>query len=148
MRTWTFSKSPASSILNVVGSASASPSRCWAGQYFLRSEPIRSVGNSHCAFFLSLCPSPWVLFYHFFSVAFFAIYLLFTKPAPGSKLPPSPLQWPALTLRSFGIVRHSSLSLSPETARRQQGVGLPLVPTQIWTACVVFLPVIYSEMRF
>ena len=69
-----------------------------------------------------LRPSPALLFYHFFRVAFYSIYCLFTSPlasrSPGHK--PPVWQYPELTLRSFKV---------------------------FWTACLVFLPVLWGEVQ-
>lgn len=77
---------------------------------------------------ISLRPNPALLFYHFFRVAFYSIYLLFTLPRfPRSRDPSSPpskarkppvADYPALTVQSFKV---------------------------FWTACVVFLPVLWKE---
>ncbi|GAA5988554.1 hypothetical protein JCM10908_003619 [Rhodotorula pacifica] len=70
----------------------------------------------------ALRPSPALLFYHFFRVAFYSIYCLFTSPlasrSPGHK--PPVWQYPELTLRSFKV---------------------------FWTACLVFLPVLWGEVQ-
>lgn len=71
----------------------------------------------------SLTPRPWKLFSHFFSVAFFSIWILMTQglPGPGGKrIPPSIFNIPALIVLSFKV---------------------------FWTACFVFLPVMMSEFR-
>ena len=58
----------------------------------------------------------WLLFYHFFSVALYAIYIMFTRPrlvsAPGEKpvyAAPRVDEYPALTVKSFIVVSPSSL---------------------------------------
>ncbi|GAA5868026.1 hypothetical protein JCM3774_001573 [Rhodotorula dairenensis] len=70
----------------------------------------------------ALRPSPSLLFYHFFRVAFYSIYCLFTSPlasrSPGHK--PPVWQYPELTLRSVKV---------------------------FWTACLVFLPVLWGEVQ-
>ncbi|GAA5967507.1 hypothetical protein JCM21900_000389 [Sporobolomyces salmonicolor] len=77
----------------------------------------------------ALRPSPALLFYHFFRVAFYSIYILFTSPVlpsssssssadPVKARKPAVWQYPVLALRSFKV---------------------------FWTACVVFLPVLWSE---
>jgi squalene monooxygenase len=72
----------------------------------------------------ALAPRPVILFYHFFSVAFYSIYILFSQGVPAPKgqvrVAPSWLEVPGLFLFSFKV---------------------------FWTACVVFLPVMYSEFR-
>lgn len=67
-----------------------------------------------------LAPEPLLLVYHFFRVALYSIYILFSTPRPGSTKPPSLLAWPALAYRSVLV---------------------------FWTACVVLLPVVFTEMR-
>ncbi|GAA5819933.1 hypothetical protein JCM11491_006155 [Sporobolomyces phaffii] len=76
----------------------------------------------------ALRPNPALLFYHFFRVAFYSIYLLFTLPRmPTSRSPdatavkprkPPVSDYPGLTVQSFKV---------------------------FWTACVVFLPVLWKE---
>ena len=69
----------------------------------------------------ALRPSPLLLFYHFFSVAFYSIYTLFTQPTfvTGGKTP-GLAQYPGLTIRSVRV---------------------------FWAACVVLLPVLWSEAQ-
>ena len=70
-----------------------------------------------------LAPRPLLLSYHFFSVALYSIYLLFTNERTfkdGSKRKPTLLDWPALVWRSMMV---------------------------FYTACVVFLPVVATEFR-
>lgn len=70
----------------------------------------------------ALAPQPVTLFYHFFSVAFYSIYILFSqgRPSAGPAKPPSFAEFPALALFSVKV---------------------------FWTACIVFLPVMYSEFK-
>lgn len=73
-----------------------------------------------------LAPQPMLLFYHFFSVALYSIWCLFTHPAQpkaGDTTPPTPpsvAQYPALLVRSVRV---------------------------FYTACIVLLPVVFTEMR-
>ncbi|TXT13437.1 hypothetical protein VHUM_00804 [Vanrija humicola] len=69
-----------------------------------------------------LAPKPLILFYHFFSVAFYSIYILFTEglPTSGKRAAPAWSEVPGLVLFSFKV---------------------------FYTACVVFLPVMASEFR-
>ena len=76
-----------------------------------------------------LAPQPMLLVYHFFSVALYSIKCLFTSPRPypsgksdGSTITraPSAAEWPALFWRSIMV---------------------------FWTACVVLLPVIFTELK-
>jgi len=68
----------------------------------------------------ALTPEPVKLFCHFFAVAFYSLWILFTQPHKGRKSAPSVYEYPALTVQSFRV---------------------------FWTACVVILPVIWSEMK-
>lgn len=67
-----------------------------------------------------LAASPPLLVYHFFRVALYAIWTLFTHPNATTGRRPTPLDWPMLLYRSVMV---------------------------FWTACVVILPVIWTEMR-
>ena len=64
--------------------------------------------------FSSLNPSPLLLLYHFFSVAIYSIYLLFTEArlprgkTEGKPVAPSVLEYPALAVRSAMVVSHPS----------------------------------------
>ncbi|GAA6001965.1 squalene monooxygenase [Rhodotorula paludigena] len=68
----------------------------------------------------ALKPSPASLFYHFFRVAFYSIYCLFATPVASRRAGQKPPVWqyPQLTVKSFQV---------------------------FWTACVVLLPVLWSE---
>lgn len=66
----------------------------------------------------ALAPSPLLLIYHFFSVALYSLFVLFTSPRAGEKSRPSVLEYPALTIKSAQV---------------------------FWAACVVLLPVLWSE---
>jgi squalene monooxygenase len=71
-----------------------------------------------------LAPQPMLLVYHFFSVALYSIYTLFSKPrvhkGESEARVPGFLDWPALMWRSVAV---------------------------FWTACVVLLPVVFTELR-
>lgn len=66
-----------------------------------------------------LKPSPLSLTMHFFCVAFYSIWLLFTAPR-SDKRRPSVLEYPALTIKSAQV---------------------------FWTACVVLLPYMWNEFQ-
>ncbi|KAL1408387.1 Squalene epoxidase [Vanrija albida] len=70
----------------------------------------------------ALTPKPLLLFSHFFAVAFYSIYILFTEglPTSGKRAAPAWSEVPGLFLFSFKV---------------------------FYTACVVFLPVMASEFR-
>ena len=95
-----------------------------------------------------IAPSPSLLAYHFFSVAFYAIWVMFThaRTIPslqnGSAAKPRSTvprfdQYPSLAIKSVRVVRlsHSPLKISPECF-------------QFWTACVVFGPLLWTEIRW
>ncbi|KAG8920129.1 Squalene epoxidase [Tulasnella sp. 418] len=85
--------------------------------------------NGPVSLLSALAASPTLLAYHFFSVAFYSIWALFTHPQPkrieGSEKVvmeiPSILDYPNLILRSIAA---------------------------FWTACIVFLPPVWSEIRW
>ena len=52
----------------------------------------------------SLTPKPLLLFYHFFSVAFYSIYILFTRGESSKGSKPGFGDYPALMLRSGQVV--------------------------------------------
>ncbi|KAK4047804.1 Squalene epoxidase [Microbotryomycetes sp. JL201] len=79
--------------------------------------------NGPVSLLSALTPSPLLLFYHFFRVAFYSIYIMFTSPINRSYDHPKGhyptfSDYPALTVKAFSV---------------------------FWTACVVFLPVLWSE---
>lgn len=81
--------------------------------------------NGPVSLLSAITPSPVLLFYHFFSVAFYSIYILFTNARPSANgaskaTKPGAAEYPALALRSLVV---------------------------FWTACKVFLPVMWSEAQ-
>ncbi|KAF9483043.1 squalene epoxidase [Pholiota conissans] len=97
--------------------------------------------NGPVSLLSAIAPSPALLAYHFFSVAFYSIWVMFTHPHPVSPPPshsnsssksnsaddkpvyetPSVLQYPALFVKSISV---------------------------FWTACIVFGPLLWSELRW
>jgi len=84
--------------------------------------------NGPVSLLAGLAPSPLLLAYHFFAVALYSIYLLFTAPpqtgsacSDAKSAVPNFVQYPALTVRSMSV---------------------------LWTACVVFGPLVWTEVRW
>ncbi|KAF8638224.1 hypothetical protein AX17_002373 [Amanita inopinata Kibby_2008] len=76
-----------------------------------------------------IVPSPALLAYHFFYVAFYSIWVLFTHPRP---VPTPPGEKPRLA-----------------AARIDEYPGLLIKSVRtFWTACVVFGPLLWSEIRW
>ena len=57
---------------------------------------------------------------HFFSVAFYSIWLLFTAPRPSDKRRPSVIEYPGLSVKAVQV---------------------------FYTACVVLLPYMWNEFQ-
>lgn len=77
-----------------------------------------------------LAPSPSLLFYHFFYVALYSIWVMFTHPRPipnpanpdkPRMVPPDVVEYPYLLIKSVRV---------------------------FWMACVVFGPLLWSEIRW
>ncbi|KAI5474264.1 squalene monooxygenase [Pseudohyphozyma bogoriensis] len=73
--------------------------------------------NGPVSLLSAITPSPLLLFYHFFSVAFYSLYILFTDPL-GNGSRPKVTQYPALGVKSAKV---------------------------FWTACVTLLPFLWKE---
>jgi len=74
----------------------------------------------------ALTPKPFILFYHFFSVALYSIYILFVygpPPPPGQKM------------------QDVSVGLTEIPGRAMLSARV------FWTACVVLLPVMWTEFQ-
>ncbi|TFY74160.1 hypothetical protein EWM64_g9852 [Hericium alpestre] len=77
----------------------------------------------------AIAPDPVVLAKHFFAVAFYSLWVMFTHPrpvyAPGADKPtyvaPRLDQYPLLVIKAFRV---------------------------FWTACVVFGPLMWTEIRW
>jgi len=92
--------------------------------------------NGPVSLLSGIAPEPALLAYHFFSVAFFSIWVMFTHPSPvassskenghvvGAKpiyTTPSVIEYPFLLIKAVRV---------------------------FWTACVVFGPLLWSEIRW
>lgn len=89
-----------------------------------------------------------MLFRHFFAVAFYSLWVMFTQPqavlGPDEKLTyvvPGWEAYPYLLFKSLQVVRAVSF-LFPSISRPF------LTLLQFWTACVVFVPLMWSELRW
>jgi len=99
--------------------------------------------------FHRISPSPSLLFSHFFAVAFYSIWVLFTHPRRIPSMPSDAkptfavariTEYPQLLVLSIRVVCYS--------------LPLPVCHTfinifvQFWAACVVFCPLLWSEIRW
>ncbi|CEL56370.1 squalene monooxygenase [Rhizoctonia solani AG-1 IB] len=112
----------------------------------------------------ALTPRLGLLAYHFFSVAFYSIWVLFTQPKPkavpypedersGTTTPDSGVE-----IESESVVRHRKTSQTTgEVVQTEDGQApsfsdYPRLFIQsivvFWTACVVFGPLLWSEIRW
>ena len=96
------------------------------------------------------------LFLHFFTVAFYSIWVLFTHPRQVGSVDgkpvyarPRPDDYPLLAVKSVQVVCLSP-SLPPPLAPfavLDPGTRVADACLQFWTACVVFMPLLWSEFR-
>lgn len=125
--------------------------------------------------------APFMLFRHFFSVALYSIWVLFTHPRRVGTLQdgkpvfrrPRPDEWPLLAIKSVQVVSRVLppfflLSRNRDSLRLSLFAGLAssfpasiyscvlhiaiadsslLSCAQFYTACVVFLPLLWTEVR-
>ncbi|EGN97789.1 hypothetical protein SERLA73DRAFT_90890 [Serpula lacrymans var. lacrymans S7.3] len=87
--------------------------------------------NGPVSLLSGIAPSPMLLAYHFFSVALYAIWILFTheRPVPGQAqdtekpilAAPRIIEYPGLCIKSFRV---------------------------FWMACIVFGPLLWTEIRW
>lgn len=98
---------------------------------------------------IRIAPDPMLLAYHFFYVAFYSIWVMFIHPAPISTededdekpvyARPSIIQYPALSIKAVRVVSRPLI----------QAFKFWFLPNkQFWTACVVFGPLLWTEIRW
>ncbi|KAK0222011.1 squalene epoxidase-domain-containing protein [Armillaria fumosa] len=136
LRKWHWQRKPVASTVNILSVAlydlfgaedeELAVLRTGCFKYFERGgECIRGPVSLLSA----ICPSPVLLFNHFFSVALYSIWVMFTHPRTiqsraGQKLKsiaPQFDEYPVLVFKSLRV---------------------------FWTACVVFGPLLWSEIRW
>ncbi|KAG6875754.1 hypothetical protein C0992_002508, partial [Termitomyces sp. T32_za158] len=139
IHTWHWTRKPLSSTINILSVAlydlfgadvdeHLAVLRTGCFKYFERGGECI---NGPVSLLSGISPSPMLLAYHFFSVAFYSIWIMFTHPQlvktvakndeqPSYSVPPLH-QYPALTFKALRV---------------------------FWTACVVFGPLLWSEIRW
>ncbi|EEB94103.1 hypothetical protein MPER_07144, partial [Moniliophthora perniciosa FA553] len=136
LQTWHWRRKPLSSTVNILSVALydlfgaddelLGVLRLGCFKYFERGG---ECVNGPVSLLSGISPSPSLLIYHFFSVAFYSVWVMFTHPRPVQYYPdekprlvtPSFVEYPALLLKTFAV---------------------------IWKACVVVLPLMWSELRW
>ncbi|KAF9563554.1 squalene epoxidase [Agrocybe pediades] len=92
--------------------------------------------NGPVSLLSGIAPSPSLLAYHFFSVAFYSIYILFTQPR----------QVPSTSETSNGN-GHSKTVLAKPSVVEYPSLFLKAIRV-FWTACLVFGPLLWTEIRW
>ena len=112
----------------------------------LPSKPGLRVTTDVCGFD-SIDQAPFMLFRHFFTVALYSIWVLFTHPRQVGVVDgkpiyrrPRPDEYPFLAFKSLQVVRIYIPSL-------YLVLMLTRCDVQFWTACVVFMPLLWTEIR-
>ncbi|CAE6496654.1 unnamed protein product [Rhizoctonia solani] len=121
--------------------------------------------NGPVSLLSALAPRPGLLMYHFFSVAFYSIWILFTQPKPKAIPYPEDVRPGNTTPSDSGV----EVDSKPVVRRRKtsqttgdlvkveenQAPGLADFPrlfvqsfAVFWTACIVFGPLLWSEIRW
>jgi len=139
MRDWHWNRKGLSSTINILSvalydlfSAESEELHILRDGCFAYFERGGECVDGPVSLLAGLAPSPTLLARHFFTVAFYAIYIYWSKPqfhvsigADGQQRlvsrKASPLMWPAMVIRSI---------------------------MTIWTAIVVFGPLVWTEIRW
>ncbi|OCF40012.1 squalene monooxygenase [Kwoniella heveanensis CBS 569] len=95
----------------------------------------------------ALTPKPFTLFFHFFSVAFYSIWILLTQGRPSTTASGPATSVPDSTTISRTTSSSRSGKLSPLMVLLMLPLNLLYSVRVFWTACVVLLPVIYTEFK-
>ena len=100
----------------------------------------------------SIAPSPALLFHHFFSVAFYSLWVMFThaRPVPSASgksvlRAPGVGEYPLLAVKAVRVV--SPLLFSLPYLWYEHALTLSF-HSQFWTACVVFAPLLWVELKW
>ncbi|TFK37464.1 squalene epoxidase [Crucibulum laeve] len=136
LHTWYWRRKPLSSTINILSVALydlfgaddeyLQVLRTGCFKYFERGGECI---NGPVSLLSGIAPSPVLLFSHFFSVAFYSIWVMFTHP------------------RQIGASQDGKPVYA--TARLDQYPFLFIKSVQVfWTACVVFGPLLWSEIRW
>ncbi|TFK21857.1 squalene epoxidase [Coprinopsis marcescibilis] len=140
LNTWHWSRKPLASTVNILSFAlydlfgaddeNLAVLRTGCFKYFERGG---ECVNGPVSLLSGIAPSPVLLFNHFFAVAFYSIWIMFTHPYPiasssetkgnAKQLYATPrlYQYPALTIKAIRV---------------------------FWTACIVFGPQLWAEIRW
>ncbi|KAG6827569.1 hypothetical protein H0H87_004427 [Tephrocybe sp. NHM501043] len=135
VRQWHWSRKPLSSTINILSVAlydlfgaddeELAVLRTGCFKYFERGG---ECVNGPVSLLSGIIPSPLLLASHFFAVAFYSIWVMFTHPHPV----PSSSRNPQLVVAPF--YQYPALSIKALRV--------------FWTACVVFGPLLWSEIRW
>ncbi|KAG6915714.1 hypothetical protein DXG01_010272 [Tephrocybe rancida] len=133
VRDWHWSRKPLSSTINILSVAlydlfgaddeELAVLRTGCFKYFERGG---ECVNGPVSLLSGITPSPLLLAFHFFAVAFYSIWVMFIHPQP----PRTPSSKP----RAAPLYTYPSLSLKALRV--------------FWTACIVFGPLVWSEIRW
>nr|AHA50474.1 squalene epoxidase [Moniliophthora perniciosa] len=119
LQTWHWRRKPLSSTVNILSVALydlfgaddelLGVLRLGCFKYFERGG---ECVNGPVSLLSGISPSPSLLIYHFFSVAFYSVWVMFTHPRPVQYYPdekprlvtPSFVEYPALLLKTFAVI--------------------------------------------